>query len=298
MAFAQAEAGDRRPGVRRRAAAECGGAGGLDGGQAGRRPGDDQGLAHRIEAGADMLLKPADVDASFRGVLNAVKSGRITEQRVEESARKILAAKYDLGLVDQRITPLDTIDRVVGSPDVIKLATEIAEHAVTLYRDTDEGLEFFTASLSNVHGGVERVEAHGRGTWPWKGRWFEPRPRAEAEALFEARVAARRAEELRQDLATIVDGSKGSVTWLDTSGRSAQLSSSPVDLSTLLRTRLFESVPSVVLTSATLSNGASKDAGPGAFDFVRSRLGIDGDAIAVSEVVVPSPFDYAPTAGP
>lgn len=98
----------------------------------------EEAAVRALEAGADMLLKPADVDASFRGVLAAVKSGRITEQRVEESARKILAAKYDLGLVDQRITPIDTIDRVVGSPDVLKLATEIAEHAVTLVRDEDK----------------------------------------------------------------------------------------------------------------------------------------------------------------
>jgi len=98
----------------------------------------EEAAVRALEAGADMLLKPADVDASFRGVLAAVKSGRITEQRVEESARKILAAKYDLGLVDQRITPIDTIDRVVGKPDVVKLATEIAEHAVTLVRDEDK----------------------------------------------------------------------------------------------------------------------------------------------------------------
>src|ERR1043166_7666674 len=98
----------------------------------------EEAAVRALEAGADMLLKPADVDASFRGVLQAVKSGRITEQRVEESARKILAAKYDLGLVDQRLTPIDTIDRVVGSPDVVKLATEIAEHAVTLVRDEDK----------------------------------------------------------------------------------------------------------------------------------------------------------------
>lgn len=91
-----------------------------------------------LEAGADMLLKPADVEASFRGVLNAVKSGRLTEQRIEESARKILAAKYDLGLVEQRITPVDAIDRIVGSRDVIALAGEIAEHAVTLVRDEDK----------------------------------------------------------------------------------------------------------------------------------------------------------------
>jgi beta-N-acetylhexosaminidase len=71
-------------------------------------------------------------------VRDAVKSGRITEARVEESARRILAAKYDLGLVEQRVTPIDTIDRVVGSKDVVTLATDIAEHAVTLVRDEDK----------------------------------------------------------------------------------------------------------------------------------------------------------------
>jgi beta-N-acetylhexosaminidase len=98
----------------------------------------EEAAVRALEAGADMLLKPADVDASFRGVLQAVKSGRVTEQRVEESARRILAAKYDLGLVKQRITPIDSIDRVVGSKDVTALATEIAEHAITLVRDEDK----------------------------------------------------------------------------------------------------------------------------------------------------------------
>ena len=40
--------------------------------------------------------------------------------------------------VDQRITPVDTIDRIVSSQDVRALATEIAEHAVTLVRDEDK----------------------------------------------------------------------------------------------------------------------------------------------------------------
>src|SRR6185295_18230290 len=91
-----------------------------------------------LEAGADQLLKPADVDAAFRGVRQAVKSGRLTEQRVELSARKILAAKYDLGLVKQRITPVDSIDRIVASRDVGTLANEIAEHAITVVRDEDK----------------------------------------------------------------------------------------------------------------------------------------------------------------
>ncbi|HVG29791.1 MAG TPA: glycoside hydrolase family 3 N-terminal domain-containing protein [Pyrinomonadaceae bacterium] len=88
-----------------------------------------------VLAGADILLKPSDPDAVARGVGEAVRSGRLTEQRIEESARRILAAKYDLGLVKQRLAPLDDIDTVVGTADSEKLAREIAEHAVTLVRD-------------------------------------------------------------------------------------------------------------------------------------------------------------------
>ena len=98
----------------------------------------EEAAVRALEAGADMLLKPADVDAAFRGVREAVKSGRISEARIEESARRIMAAKYDLGLAEQRLTPLDTIDRVVGSKDVVALANEIAEHAITLVRDEDK----------------------------------------------------------------------------------------------------------------------------------------------------------------
>src|SRR5882672_9897694 len=67
-----------------------------------------------LEAGADLLLKPADADAALRGVREAVKKGRLTEQRIDQSARKVLAAKYDLGLTRQRLTSLDAIDREVA----------------------------------------------------------------------------------------------------------------------------------------------------------------------------------------
>lgn len=90
-----------------------------------------------LEAGADLLLKPADPDAAFRGVREAVMKGRLKEQRIDESARRVLAAKYDLGLVKQRITPLDAIDRSVAGRESLELAREIAEHAITLVRNDD-----------------------------------------------------------------------------------------------------------------------------------------------------------------
>ncbi len=90
-----------------------------------------------LEAGADLLLKPADADAAFRGVRDAVLKGRLKEQRIDESARRILAAKYDLGLVKQKITPIEAIDISVAGKESNDLAREIAEHAITLVRDED-----------------------------------------------------------------------------------------------------------------------------------------------------------------
>src|SRR6266542_6854711 len=92
-----------------------------------------------IEAGADLLLKPADPEAALHGVRDAVKQGRLAETRIEQSARKVLAAKYDLGLVKERITPVDQIDRIVAGNQVVQLANDIAEHAITLVRN-DAGL--------------------------------------------------------------------------------------------------------------------------------------------------------------
>jgi beta-N-acetylhexosaminidase len=95
----------------------------------------DEAAVRAVLAGADMLLKPADPDAAARGLREAVASGRLAEKRVEESARKILAAKYDLGLVKQRTAPLDMIDQLVSSPEALKLADDIARNALTLVRD-------------------------------------------------------------------------------------------------------------------------------------------------------------------
>jgi beta-N-acetylhexosaminidase len=111
----------------------------------------DEAAVRAVLAGADMLLKPADPDAVARGLREAVRSGRLTEARVEESARKILAAKYDLGLVRRRVTPLEQIDHVVAAPEAQKLADEVAEHAVTLVRDDPRWLQQSPGILFSSH---------------------------------------------------------------------------------------------------------------------------------------------------
>lgn len=101
-------------------------------------------------------------------------------------------------------------------------------------------------------------------------------------------MIGRRAGELRTDLARVyASASAGTVAWVDARERSVSLGASPVDLSPLLRERLFERVPSIVCTSATLATATH--AGP-SFHYARSRLGAHPEA---EELVVPSPFDFA-----
>lgn len=91
-------------------------------------------------AGADILEKPADVDAMIDGLVAAVKSGRITQDRLDASVRKILAWKYQLGLARQKITPIDQIDKIVSGKESEALAEEIAAKAITLVRNDESAI--------------------------------------------------------------------------------------------------------------------------------------------------------------
>ena len=61
------------------------------------------------------------------------------------------------------------------------------------------------------------------------------------------------------------------------------LSAAPVDIGPAMREHLFDKVPTVILTSATLSVGKQ-----GSFDFFKSRVGLT----QFDEIQVGSPFNY------
>jgi ATP-dependent DNA helicase DinG len=74
------------------------------------------------------------------------------------------------------------------------------------------------------------------------------------------------------------------VYWIESTGRerSLKLTSAPIDVGPVLRDQLFAQIPSVILTSATLSVG-QKD-----FSFFRSRIGLT----QADELQQGSPFNY------
>jgi ATP-dependent DNA helicase DinG len=94
---------------------------------------------------------------------------------------------------------------------------------------------------------------------------------------------ARRAEEIGTAIAQVVERSDPAFVYsMERRGRgTVLLTASPIDISGLLRERVFDELHACVLTSASLAVG-------GRFDFFQSRLGLTG----AETCVVESPFEH------
>jgi len=88
-----------------------------------------------IEAGADALLMPSDPEACIRALLSAVSSGRLSRQRIDASAAKIIVAKQRTGLLRTRFVNVDGITDELEEPRIDQLAQNVADRAVTLVKD-------------------------------------------------------------------------------------------------------------------------------------------------------------------
>ncbi len=197
------------------------------------------------------------------------------------------------------------LERAVGRDERVTLERDVfAGEVATAWHALDSALEGLTGAVEMARGRLGSPSLRG------------PRP---PPALPEAlELAARRSEDARAALSQVAEGAAGRVTWLDRTSKNVTLASSPVDLSLLFRERIFETVPAVVLTSATLSTAgrggpsasersagepagtlddpAAPDERPrppqSAFGYFRARYGVADAGVMVSELVVPSPFDF------
>src|SRR5262249_41828508 len=67
-----------------------------------------------VKAGADIILKPTDIDAAMTGIKKAIMRGDINEQRINASVERILRAKAALGLSERRTVSLAVVDHIVS----------------------------------------------------------------------------------------------------------------------------------------------------------------------------------------
>jgi beta-glucosidase-like glycosyl hydrolase/CubicO group peptidase (beta-lactamase class C family) len=120
-----------------------------------------------LEAGADVILSPTDVPAAISAVVQAARSGRLARVRLENSARRLLEMKAELGLHRNRFVSLDAVDEVVGSGVHLALADSAAVRSITLVRDDDDLVPMRAeAPLQTVH------VRYAPSSWLWASRAF------------------------------------------------------------------------------------------------------------------------------
>jgi beta-glucosidase-like glycosyl hydrolase len=83
-------------------------------------------------AGNDLLIVPADVQATSDAMVAAVKSGRISPARLDQSVRKMLRLKQRAGLFHRQTVPLDSVPAAVGQRSFQAIADDIATRSLTL----------------------------------------------------------------------------------------------------------------------------------------------------------------------
>ncbi|PVD04685.1 glycoside hydrolase family 3 protein [Streptomyces sp. CS147] len=97
--------------------------------------GDDRVPVLALLAGVDQLLNPPNLSVAWNAVLEAVRSGEISEERIEESILRILRLKSGLGLFRDPFVSHLGVERTVGSRAHRAAADRIAERTTTLLAD-------------------------------------------------------------------------------------------------------------------------------------------------------------------
>jgi len=99
------------------------------------RLGSSEAAVRSVLAGADVVLMPASVEEAIAGITEAVRSGRIPEERLDRSVLHLLRTKESLGLHRAREVPLEDILRKVGIPEHRHIADSIARRSITVIRN-------------------------------------------------------------------------------------------------------------------------------------------------------------------
>ncbi|MED1952847.1 glycoside hydrolase family 3 N-terminal domain-containing protein [Brevibacillus centrosporus] len=94
-----------------------------------------------IEAGADILLMPVELDKVIAGIVDAVKKGKISEERINQSVRRILSLKIKRGILIEEDPESIEVKQmkareVNGSAEHRQVEAEAALRSITLVKNS------------------------------------------------------------------------------------------------------------------------------------------------------------------
>ena len=117
-----------------------------------------------FKAGSDLLLIPADLDASYKAVLEAARSGEIPSAQLDASVLKLLKAKASMGLHKARLVDVNALPDMVGRPENLAIGQQISDDAVTLVRDNGKLLPLKQSGTVQTGLPYQQVEEARNGT--------------------------------------------------------------------------------------------------------------------------------------
>ena len=132
---------------------------------------EDDALALCMNAGMDLQLANTS-----DGLLEQVKSGKIPEKVLDESVRRVLRLKFELGLFEEPLVDPEKAAAVVRSPEHRELAYEAACKAMTLLKN-DGILPLKGVKRVGVYGpsaNILNVGDYSGGRGGWKGDGITP----------------------------------------------------------------------------------------------------------------------------
>lgn len=121
-----------------------------------------------IEAGIDMAMVPMDLE--FPVLLKElVEEGTISEARIDESVRRILTVKKQLGLFESPI-PEDSYEKF-GGEEFYNLARKAAEESITLLKNQNQNLPLPKEAKILLCGpnADSKIALNGGWTYTWQG---------------------------------------------------------------------------------------------------------------------------------
>lgn len=100
-----------------------------------------------VKAGNDCILFPHDPEEAVNAIIEAVRKGDLSEERLDHSVKKILLAKKWAGLNEKKFIDIDDIANHVGTQEHWNVSAELARKSITLVKD-DNHLVPVTADAS------------------------------------------------------------------------------------------------------------------------------------------------------
>jgi len=156
-----------------------------------------------VEAGADIILLPLDVDSTINAIKEAVLTGRISEERINESVKRIWSAKDDLNLLsDKGIRDWEESISIIGNSEHKKIAKKIAQLSITVVKDKDDLLSKISDYNKIAHLAITENKNSQKYLLPMKNRLNSSYPDVE-EIIVTEKLNDKKINEIANKLTDI-----------------------------------------------------------------------------------------------